>query len=290
MNPISEGNAENGGATRQLLPFNAAIAGVVGFGLGYLYVGRLKMSFLPIVSFFSLMLIVGATRAITVPIGVYLAYAAMLVVWLISIIHPAVIARREKDAETNSYNRGWVYLTWIIVVGLFISQVASYRGFLFGFEAYSIPSISMAPTLEKGDWIVADTWIYDDSAPAFGDLIVHGSPSDESIMYVKRLVGLPGDTIELRNNVLVRNGTSIEERFIQLNNSTRTHLTDFPPATVPAGHYFVLGDNRHNSMDSRFFGSVPKEMIIGRVEYRWFAYGDGVKWGRFPDVLAIDGS
>ena len=123
----------------------------MGFGLGYLYVGRLKLSFLPIVAYLSLMLIVGATRAVTVPIGFYLAYAAMLVIWLISIIHPAVIARKEKDAETNSYNRGWVYFAWIIIVGLFISQVASYRGFLFGFEAYSIPSISMSPTLEKGD-------------------------------------------------------------------------------------------------------------------------------------------
>ena len=262
----------------------------MGFGLGYLYVGRHKLSFLPIVTYFSLMLIMGATRAITVPVGIYLAYAAMLVVWLISMIHPAVIARKEKNAGKNSYNRGWVYLAWIIIVGLLISQVASYRGFLFGFETYSIPSISMAPTLEKGDWIVADTWIYDNSEPAFGDLIVHGSPPDGSIKYVKRLIGLPGDIVEIRSNVLVRNGTPIQESFIRLNDSTRTYLTDFPPTAVPAGHYFVLGDNRHNSRDSRFFGSVPKEMIIGRVEYRWFAFDNGIKWGRFPEKLTINAS
>lgn len=271
---------------RRLQPFNAAVAGVFGFGLGYLYVGRLRLSFLPFATYLALILVIGVTRVITEPIGLYSANALMLTIWLISIVHPAVFASKHENVASRSYNRGWIYLLWVIVVGLLVNQIASHRGALFGFETYRIPSASMAPTLENGDWILADTWIFNESEPAFRDLIVHNLPNNRDILYVKRIIGLPGDTIEINDNVLIRNGIALEENYIMLTDSMRAHVSEFSQTTVPADHYFVLGDNRHNARDSRFIGAVPKASILGRVEHRWFAYNEGIRWERFPEHLS----
>jgi len=168
-----------------------------------------------------------------------------------------------------------------------------------------VPSGSMRPTILEGDRILVNKLAYDLkvpfttwhlaewSNPQRGDLAVFFSPHDGKRL-VKRVIGLPGDTVELRNNVLVLNGRPIdylpiaEELLRDLTPADRVGCTfaseqlpgqthavedlpavqavrDFAPVRVPAGQYFMMGDNRDNSYDSRFWGTVERKQIVGRA-------------------------
>ena len=185
----------------------------------------------------------------------------------------------------------------------------------FVFEPFRIPSGSMMPTLLQGDYIfvkkysyglrlpVLETKILETGDPERGDVVVFRLPEEPSINYIKRVVGLPGDRVEYRNHRLTVNGEQVplapaseasEEdaapRFIE-NLDGREHpiLIAHPGNTirdgvyeVPAGHYFMLGDNRDNSRDSRFLGYIPETHLVGEAVRIWM-HMDGLEvpdWGR----------
>jgi len=167
-----------------------------------------------------------------------------------------------------------------------------------------VPSGSMKPTIVEGDLVMINKLAYDLKVPfttthvskwadpARGDIVVCFSPADDTRL-VKRVVGLPGDTIELRNDVLLVNGTaqrySIRDAepfmrdFFEDKNAMiavehlgstdhlvmalpgRAAMRTFGPVTVPSDHYFMMGDSRDNSGDSRVFGAVPRNQIVGRA-------------------------
>jgi signal peptidase I len=169
----------------------------------------------------------------------------------------------------------------------------------------TVPTGSMKPTILEGDRVFVNKVAYDLkvpfttlhlaewSAPQRGDIVVFYSPKD-GMRLVKRTIGLPGDTVELRHDQLIINGVTVEYKSIadellpdvaasDRANSvyaseqlpSRSHLVagipgvqalrDFGPVTVPAGCYFMMGDNRDNSFDSRFFGAVKRDRILGRA-------------------------
>jgi signal peptidase I len=155
----------------------------------------------------------------------------------------------------------------------------------FGYETYYVPSFSMFPTVYGGDRVVADTWRYRDAAPAFGDIVV--CDFGDGTVVVKRVVGVPGDTIELRGALLVRNGTPVDEPYSSVERGIGS--PDVRPLTLGADEFFVLGDNRGNSNDSRAQGPLARDQIYGRVEFIYFSTaGGGVAWERFPVVLGAD--
>lgn len=129
-------------------------------------------------------------------------------------------------------------------------------------EVFRIPSESMSPTLETGDSVLAAKFAYRFSDPERGDLAVFDGPDGTTI---KRVVGLAGDVVAVRDGVLVVNGEPKREPYVDYG------LTDssfFGPERVPKDHVFVMGDNRSNSLDSRAFGPVPREDLTGRVLMR----------------------
>lgn len=157
-------------------------------------------------------------------------------------------------------------------------------------EAYYIPSESMNPTLKTGDRIFVNKAKYGVRLPFtkqvifetgevhHGDVVVFRYPKDESTFYVKRVIGKPGDQVEIDKlgNVFV-NGKMQSENFIARSSSaqfTEHSLTPFGPIQVPENNFFVLGDNRDNSADSRVWGFVPKENLIGKVAFKWFGWVD----------------
>jgi signal peptidase I len=167
-----------------------------------------------------------------------------------------------------------------------------------------VPSGSMKPTILEGDMVFVNKLAYDLKVPftlhrlghwdhpAKGDIVVFFSPADGTRL-VKRVVAGPGDTIEMKNNVLVRNGKPLQyeiagthpfagelhedRRPVVAKEQTeqgshwvmalpsRQAMRDFPPVTVPKGKYFVMGDSRDNSFDSRFFGLVDRKQIVGQA-------------------------
>ena len=193
----------------------------------------------------------------------------------------------------------------------------------FAYEPYRIPSGSMEPTLEIGDFIFVNKFVYglrlpitntrivDIGSPKRGDVVVFQLPSDPSANFIKRMVGLPGDKIEYRGKRLYINGEPVrtseplpvdsespypilraEEllgkaghyvHFIRGRNGREGSFS------VPEGHYFVMGDNRDNSRDSRYagVGLIPEQRLVGRAELIWFnfTFGSMPKWGRIGDEI-----
>ena len=173
----------------------------------------------------------------------------------------------------------------------------------FFIEPYKIPSGSMIPTLMIGDFILVDKNVYgyklpltditliDNEDPQRGDVVVFKYPENKRINYIKRIVGLPGDRIIYKNKRLYVNDiefhhTQIDHNFDPVeiadgqvyieNNSSKDYLIlnqSSPPFNfqyqVPDNTYFVLGDNRDNSNDSRYWGPVPRENLVGKAFYVW---------------------
>ena len=169
---------------------------------------------------------------------------------------------------------------------------------LFVLQAFHIPSGSMLQTLQIGDYILVNKFLYgiknpitDNiiigiSDPQVGDIVVFRNPQDLSVDFIKRIVGIPGDRLEMRDRVLYRNGKPVKEPYIQVTQSSAKDRDNFTPITIPEGKYFMMGDNRDESYDSRFWGFVDRKLIKGKAwrVYWSVAEGDGflpnVRWGR----------
>ena len=137
----------------------------------------------------------------------------------------------------------------------------------FVMEAFWIPSGSMIPTLEIGDRVLVNKFIYRFTEPERGDIIVFQSVDSSNEDLIKRVVGLPGDKIAVRGGKLFVNGEPQKEPY------TNKKLPDrsfFAKTTVPKHHVFVMGDNRGNSADSRVFGPLPKKNIEGEAFLRFW--------------------
>ena len=184
---------------------------------------------------------------------------------------------------------------------LFVALILALVIRTFVVQAFKIPSESMVKTLLVGDHLLASkfsygvkipfthTYIYKGEDPVKGDIIIFEYPNDPSVDYIKRIVGTPGDTIEVRNKQLFRNGEAVKESFIRFTEPDRIQPVrdNFGPVTVPADKYFVMGDNRDNSMDSRFWGFVDRSAIRAkawRIYWSWGGLGD-IRWDRLGKAV-----
>lgn len=153
-----------------------------------------------------------------------------------------------------------IYVKSLFLIGilLFCSSCTS------GFRTFKIPTEGMSPTIKKGDWFIATPT----EEIKRGDIIVFKYPKDTSIWYVFRVVGLPGETVELKDNKVLVNGNLIDEAYVlPENNKSKVKEGVYQ---VQIANFFVLGDNRDNSADSRFWGTVPEELIYGTFYIKYF--------------------
>lgn len=132
---------------------------------------------------------------------------------------------------------------------------------VFLFQFFVIPSGSMEPTLTEGDMIAANKIIYRFSEPKRGDIIVFKYPLNPDRDFVKRLIGLPGEKVQIKNSTLYINDKTVVQPFLPRD----LVYPDYGPVTVQKDKYFMMGDNRNNSLDSRVWGEMPKENIIGKA-------------------------
>ena len=137
----------------------------------------------------------------------------------------------------------------------------------FGFQVARVEGRSMEPTLHDQDRLVVNKSAYQVHDPEVGDVVMLLHPNEPDLSLVKRVVAGPGDTVAFRAGVVIRNGVAQDDSYVP----SRFRLAeDRAEETVPEGHYFVLGDYRSNSSDSRAFGSVPRKYILGRIQARWW--------------------
>ncbi len=126
---------------------------------------------------------------------------------------------------------------------------------------------SMEPGLYTGDWVMVNKLAYTFGAPQRGDVIVFHPPSDPSELYVKRLIGLPGDTVTVTSSAVYVNNDKLSEPYIYpLTGSEVENPQAVPPLKLAPGQYFMMGDHRQDSNDSRVFGPVPKQNIVGKAQ------------------------
>lgn len=268
--------------------WRALVAAWAGLGLGYLYVGRHRLALSVPVVVVGVFAASGWTRLILEPWAPYAFGAIGLAVGLVPVVHAVAIARSRKFAPVTPMNRWWVYLAWVIASFALGQLLLDGRATLFGYEPFRIPSRSMAPTMQPGDYVMADTWRFDSEDPKLADLVVFELPDGSGTKYIYRIVGLPGDRIELRDSKLYRNGHLESEPYLSSSESNMKYSQAFGPVLLDDSSFFVLGDNRDNARDSRIIGPIHRSLLHGRVEYRWFSYAGGIRWDRFPERLSDD--
>lgn len=188
-----------------------------------------------------------------------------------------------------------------IVIAIVIAFII--RAFVI--QAFKIPSGSMKPTLAIGDHILVNKFIYGIKLPYFrntllpitdpkrGDIAVFIYPEDRSKDFIKRVIGIGGDTIEIRNKKIYLNGLPYTDNvgvytddFI-IPGSIQPR-DNFGPVTVPKGYLFMMGDNRDQSYDSRFWGFVPLRDVLGKafiIYWSWNGDDHSVRWSRFGQLL-----
>ena len=158
------------------------------------------------------------------------------------------------------------------VVSLAIFQINPYktasdtfRGRVLGFELFRIPSHSMQPTLLPGDYIFVSTSAYEDKPPQINDVITFLYPKDRDINYIKRLIGRPGDRVSIQNFDVFVNDQVIKQPYLDRNLVKKPFSRYMPQITIPKNKLFVMGDNRDNSNDGRFFGLINQSDVIGKA-------------------------
>ena len=177
-------------------------------------------------------------------------------------------ANAPRSRRRRSAIAGW--LLWLVPAVLIGTGLKTYVA-----EPYKVPSGSMVPTIEPGDWIVANKLADELTDFRHGDLVIFVPPpsvDDQVDALVKRIIGLPGDEIAFVDGIVVRNGTPIDEPYLAAGTTTTPKGAD--SVVVPDGAFFVLGDNRASSIDSRIYGPVAGENIIGRASLRFWPLSD----------------
>jgi signal peptidase I len=254
-----------------------------------------------------------------------LAMLACGFLWLIDVVffkprRQRNLERAKKEAEnansmlTLETEQEILREPWLFETAHSFFPVLAVVWFLRSFiaEPFTIPSGSMLPSLEVGDYVLVNKFTYGIKLPVLnlelipmglpkrGDIMVFRFPEQPSINYIKRVIGLPGDEIESRDEHLFINGvevtreliaeTSFESRYVETMNGRKYAVQEQTGIyaagmswkyTVPEGHYFVMGDNRDNSNDSRFWGPVAQELIVGKAFYIWMHKQPGLHWPSF---------
>ena len=268
-------------------------------GLGQIYCGDLCLGLIYMTTYTatlaSMMLGIATGAGGGFILGLLLAG---LGIGVLSAVGAYRMARRTRpDYRLKEYNRGLIYvLLFLCTTGGAVGIALLIRENFF--SAFAIPNSSMYPTLQAGDRLLAEKNVYEKRDPERGELVIFRPPTDRSIFYVKRIIGIAGDVLQQKDGQLTVNGTPVPMTpsavdpakgiFVESIGDSE-HLVhddeegtkgDFPAITVPDYHVFVMGDNRDHSRDSRHFGPISISACLGRASYLFWSSSDWKRIGQ----------
>jgi signal peptidase I len=202
------------------------------------------------------------------------AYAIVdILLWLFIAVHAFIQARRMGETELKRYQKTAVYAFFILLSfsSIFV-PARMWMSPLLGISPYKMATASMLPTLQKDDFLMTNPRAYHRQAPKGGDLIIFESPQNRAVKFIMRVIALEGETVEIKNKQVFIDGEPLQESYKVHEDAAMVHPQDnFGPLKIPAGHCFVLGDNRDNSNDSRFWGALPLANVKGQALYIYWA-------------------
>lgn len=292
-------------------PWLAVALSLFAPGLGQIYCGEIVRGlvlFLASLMFIPLV-VLAALLAPATPILVALLLTALAVLgaYFYAVLVAYGSARKLREHyQTREYNRPLVYVLFLLVGILYSAGGAWYLPHVF--EAFYLPTESMAPTFLEGDHVLADKLAYRKGMPKRGDVVIFRVLHKPGLTWIKRVIGLPGDTVEVKDGEVFVNGKRLDrdrvpassfggiagapegQVFVESNAGSRYLIQigkgknpDYSKKMVPEDAFFVLGDHRDRSLDSRDpeLGFVPLGAILGNVPYIYLPAGS---WDRFGVV------
>ncbi len=230
--------------------------------------------------------------------------------------------QKSTTVKHKSVTREWTEFAVSLIIMVFFIRVTTV-------EAFRIPTGSMEDTMLVGDFLLVNKFVYGVRTPDWigipftkvgfplpshkfegprdvksGDIVVFKYPKDPSLNYIKRCIAGPGQTVEIKNRIVLVDGKVMENppkakysrpwpeqagveerRMFGAKPGIPWNRDNYGPITVPAGHYFMMGDNRDNSEDSRYWGFVPEDHIVGQALVTYFSFNKHVSAGRFWEII-----
>ncbi len=273
----------------------AVLLSILVTGLGHIYSGKVQKGLF--LYFFQAIVLIFILSSVVFYTNIF-SYIFAFISGIAFIIYCAADALKAArfgkiSYSLKRYNRWYVYMLCYILANIIIQPVVTHLVKENTIKAYKIPSGAMLPTIFIGDQILVNRFIYKSHSPEVGDIIVFEYPKDPKTEYIKRIVAIGGDQLEILNKILIVNGIEQNEIYgkhgdsIILNKDTSPR-DNFGPITVPNNSVFVMGDNRDNSYDSRFWGVVRLDQIKGRaisIYWSWDKEEKKMRWGRIGERI-----
>jgi signal peptidase I len=279
-------------------PWISGIFTVFSFGLGHIYTGEAKRGI--ILFFIGQVLSVISYPLVLLPVIPINLVAVIFIIfafYVYCVVDAVRLSRKSKFSyNLKKYNKWYVYLLFGLITTFVIQPI---NGFVIKkniVQAYKIPSRAMEPTLLAGDHIFVNKLTYNKAQPTHGDIIVFKFPIDPKKDFIKRIVGVAGDEVEIRNKEVFVNNIKADSRFAQFTDSFIVpkcppgHREDAPcrkdnfgPIKVPKNQLFLMGDNRDQSFDSRFWGFVDLEVVSGKAYWIYWSWDKDksiIRWDR----------
>lgn len=294
------------------IPLFAFIMSMVLPGYGQLYNGQVNKAIWLFLGFVWLTVPMVTIAALYLPAdlmvpALLLGALSVMLLWLYAVVDAFAQARRQHAYVLKPWQNSSLYvLVLMLCAGVVLPFLTYYvRGNLV--ESFRVPSGSMEPTVMTGDMLFADKRY---NRPGFqqaverGDIAIFIYPNDRTTYFIKRVIGLPGDHLQIRGTDIFINGkttkamqTPINGKSVQVTETDGHHVWQVwwaeprkaLPQTdimIPPGYIFTMGDNRTASNDSRFFGVVPLQDVVGKARQVWFSLrGNDIRWERMGQIL-----
>jgi len=275
-------------------PILAPLLSILAPGLGQIYNGQLVKGIIVFLILFLLSVILSLTGIQFRFYGMIFVYALLISIELFIAGDGLFVALKKKDIILRSYNKWYFYVLFVILT--FGISVATDK-FVDPAKSYRNASGAMTPTLMNGDRIIVNLEHYKINEIRRGDIIVFKYPGDPKKDFIKRVMAVGGDKIESKNKVIFINGEKVVEPYVQhvfngfypacsdlmAGEGNPCYRDNFGPLTVPKNKVFVIGDNRDQSFDSRYWGFLDVKAIRGKALYiywSWDTVSENVRWNR----------